>query len=149
MGLAVHSLKAIEPDDAALIARVKKGDEAAFTQIYKRYSRHVAGVVYRLLGSDHHLEDIVQDTFVIGLRQLDSLREAAALRRWLTTIAIRRVKRHLAHKYKKRALDDELKATVPPCTSPRGRRGNPCAVSRTRTTPRKAAASLDAASHRG
>ncbi len=121
MGLAARSLRAVPDDDATLIARVRAGDEAAFCQLYKRHSRHVAGVVYRLLGSDSHLDDIVQDTFVIGLRQLDSLRDAAALRGWLTTIAVRRVKRHLAQRYKKRALDDELSATAPQASEPEAR----------------------------
>ena len=130
MGLAVQNLRAVPIDEETLIERVKSGDEAAFTQLYKRHARHVAGVVYRLLGSDHHLEDIVQDTFVIGLRQLDSLREATALRRWLTTIAIRRVKRHLAQRYKKRELDDELSAMAPKCSTPEVGEELSCALSR-------------------
>ena len=113
---AASVLHRVEPDDALLIERVRQGDEDAFTQLYKRHARHVAGVVYRLLGHDDQLEDIVQETFVIGLRQLDTLREAAALRRWLTTIAVRRVKRHLANRYKNREMSTELKAVAPRVT---------------------------------
>lgn len=109
------------PDDDELIARVKEGNEAAFSALYKRHARAIAGVVYRLLGSDDCLDDIVQETFVIGLRQLDSLREAGALRRWLTTIAVRRVKRHLASRYRRRELDQELGATLPRVTEPEAR----------------------------
>jgi len=111
----------VEVPDEALIARVKDGDEAAFTELYKRHARHVAGVVYRLLGSDHHLEDIVQETFVIGLRQLDKLREPSALRCWLRTIAVRRVKRHLAHCYRSREMNAELIAAVPQVSEPSSR----------------------------
>ncbi|MEZ4446615.1 MAG: sigma-70 family RNA polymerase sigma factor [Polyangiaceae bacterium] len=108
-------------DDATLIAQVREGDERAFSLLYKRHARHVAGVVYRLLGDDGQLDDIVQETFVIGLRQLDSLREPAALRRWLTTIAVRRVKRHLADRYRSREIAGELKATVPTSIDPTAR----------------------------
>ncbi len=101
------------PSDDELVARVRLGDEAAFSALYKRHARHVAGVVCRLLGSDANVEDIVQETFVIGLRQLDALREGSALRRWLTTIAVRRVKRDLAGRYKRRELDAELEAVLP------------------------------------
>jgi RNA polymerase sigma factor (sigma-70 family) len=118
MGLVARSLKAVPVDDAMLVERVKAGDEAAFSDLYKRHARRVAGVVYRLLGSDHHLEDIVQDTFVTGLRQLDSLREPAALGCWLRTIAVRRVKRHLASKYRQRTIDRELQAMVPKASEP-------------------------------
>jgi RNA polymerase sigma-70 factor (ECF subfamily) len=109
------------PSDDELVARVREGDEAAFSALYKRHARYVAGVVYRLLGSDANLEDIVQETFVIGLRQLGSLRDGHALRRWLSTIAIRRVKRDLAARYKRRELDEELGAVMPRVTEPSAR----------------------------
>jgi RNA polymerase sigma-70 factor (ECF subfamily) len=126
MALAVQPLTDSSSREAAkvddeLVERVRLGDEAAFSLLYKRHARHVAGVVYRLLGSDHCLEDIVQETFVIGLRQLDSLREPGALRRWLTTIAVRRVKRHLASRYRKRELDEELGVTLPRVSEPSAR----------------------------
>jgi RNA polymerase sigma-70 factor (ECF subfamily) len=109
------------PSDDELVARVLEGDEAAFSALYKRHARHVAGVVYRLLGSDANLEDIVQETFVIGLHQLDSLRSGHAIRRWLTTIAIRRVKRDLASRYRRRELDEELGNTLPRVSEPAAR----------------------------
>lgn len=105
-------------DDATLIERVRAGDEAAFTALYKRHARSVAGVVYRMLGHDSQLDDIVQDTFVIALRRLDSLREPAALRHWLITIAVRRVRRNLAGRYKQRELEDALTQTQPRVTQP-------------------------------
>ncbi len=109
------------PSDEELVGRVREGCEKAFSQLYKRHARHIAGVVYRLLGSDSVLEDIVQETFVIGLRRLDSLRDASALRPWLTTIAVRRVKRHLASRYKQRDLDAGLEAVMPRVSEPAAR----------------------------
>ncbi len=122
MDVMAHAARMItEPSDDELVARVRDGDEAAFSALYKRHARHVAGVVYRLLGSDANLEDIVQETFVIGLRQLTSLRDGHALRGWLSTIAIRRVKRDLASRYKRRELDEELSAVMPRVTEPAAR----------------------------
>ena len=91
MGLALQMVaQTAQLDDATLIDQVQTGDEAAFSQLYKRYARHIAGVVYRLIGDDAHLEDIVQETFVIGLRQLDRLREPAC------DCSLSAVKRHIA-----------------------------------------------------
>ncbi len=108
-------------DDGALVARIKAGDEAAFSKLYRRYSRHIAGVVYRLLGNDDHLDDIVQDTFVIGAKQLNELREPKALRGWLTTIAVRRVKRHLASCYRRKELSSALDAVTVRVSEPSAR----------------------------
>ncbi len=118
VGLAASQPTALAHDDATLIDRAKTGDEWACSQLYKRHARPVAAVVYRLLGSDHHLEDIVQETFVIGLRQLESLKKPEAFAGWLRTIAVRRVKRLLAQRYKDRALDKELSAAAPRTTTP-------------------------------
>lgn len=109
---------AAPPDDRQLIEQAKRGEEAAYAQLYKRHVRRIAGIVYRLLGSDHQLEDIVQETFVIGLGQIAELREAEALGGWLRTIAVRRVKRHLAGKYKQRAIGDALSASVARFSTP-------------------------------
>lgn len=113
VGLAVVKQERAVIDEAELIERAKRGDELAYAQLYKRHARRVAAIVYRLLGSDHHLEDIVQETFVIALRQLNGLREPAALGGWLRTIAVRRVQRHLTQRYKQRAIGDELAMQIP------------------------------------
>lgn len=102
-----------EPDDATLVAAVRDGEEAAFSMLYRRHARAVAGRVYRLLGHDAALDDIVQDTFVHGLRSLDRLEDPSAVRSWLLTIAVRRVHRHLAKQYKHRALSDALREVHP------------------------------------
>ncbi len=108
-------------DDATLIERAQAGDESAFSALYKRHARNVAGAVYRMLGNDDQLDDIVQDTFVIALRRLHALKEPAALRRWLITIAIRRAQRVLAKRYRQRALSDALERTQPRVSQPQVR----------------------------
>jgi RNA polymerase sigma-70 factor (ECF subfamily) len=120
MAFAARNLAEAPTDDATLVERVKLGDEAAFSALYRRHAQHVACVVYRLLGNDEHLDDIVQETFVIGLRSLDRLREPGSLKRWLTTIAVRRVQRCLATRYKSRALRAELCAVAPRLSEPTG-----------------------------
>jgi len=105
-------------DEAQLIERAKSGSEAAYIELYKRHARHIAAFVYRLFGNDRDLEDIVQQTFVIGFGQLDALCEPAALGGWLRTIAFRRVKRHLAQRHKQQKLGDELAANMPRVSLP-------------------------------
>ena len=83
----VLPLTRVADDDEVLVARVLRGDALAFRDLYGRHSRYVAGVVYRLMGDDAELEDIVQDAFVRAAERLPSLREPAQLRAWLVTSA--------------------------------------------------------------
>ncbi|HEY8430134.1 MAG TPA: sigma factor, partial [Sandaracinaceae bacterium] len=52
-----------EPDEV-LVERARAGDERAFAKLYRRHAPYVAGVVYRLMGDELELDEIVQDTFV-------------------------------------------------------------------------------------
>src|ERR1700739_4248590 len=51
-------------DDAALIARLRAGDEAAMGDLYDRYSGVVYGVALRVLGNTMTAEDVVQEVFL-------------------------------------------------------------------------------------
>lgn len=107
--------------DAALVARAREGDERAFSLLYRRHAAAIAAAVYRLLGHDQHLDDVVQETFVLGLRRLDRLREPEALRQWLLTIAVRRVRRLLAGRYRERDLSRQLERAAPRVGEPGAR----------------------------
>jgi RNA polymerase sigma-70 factor (ECF subfamily) len=104
--------------DAALVERGAAGDQHALTALYNRHAAHVAGVVYRVLGKDGDLDDIVQETFVEGLRQLRSLREPSKIRSFLVTIAVRRIHARLSFRYRMRALASELFGQSPQVSDP-------------------------------
>ncbi len=65
--------------------------EAAFRQ----HSRYVASVALRLLGRDAEVDDVVQEVFIAAMRGLKSLREPAAIKGWLATVAVRVARRKL------------------------------------------------------
>ncbi len=71
----------------------------SFEAIYRLHARYVAGVVYRIMGNDGDVDDIVQDTFIDAMDGIASLRDPGALRGWLVTVAVRRCQRL----YKRRA----------------------------------------------
>lgn len=82
--------------DAALVERARQADQAAFAALYQRHARYIAGVVYRLMGDDAELDDIIQETFLQASDALSGLLQPELVRPWLVTIAVRRVHRHLA-----------------------------------------------------
>ena len=88
--------------DAVLVAEARD-DEQAFAALYERHASTIARVVYRILGSDADVDDVVQETFIDARAILHRLQDARALRAWLITIAVRRVHR-LLRKRRRRAF---------------------------------------------
>jgi RNA polymerase sigma-70 factor (ECF subfamily) len=66
--------------------------------LYRSYAAYVAWFAKRLLGRDEEASDVVQEVFVIAAERLHELREPAAIKRWLATVAVRRAGRRLAWK---------------------------------------------------
>jgi RNA polymerase sigma-70 factor (ECF subfamily) len=115
---AAPKLTPVVDDDATLVARAKTGDARAFTTIYRRYARYVAGVAFRLMGDDTELDDIVQETFADASDGLAKLQDGAFLRQWLVTIAVRKVARRLARRQRQRWMAQWLGRTAPRAASP-------------------------------
>jgi RNA polymerase sigma-70 factor (ECF subfamily) len=102
-------LSLAEPiSDAALVERARQADQAAFAALYQRHARYLAGVVYRLMGDDEELDDIVQETFLLASDALAGLAQPDRLRPWLVTIAVRRAHRHLARRRRRWCLLSRL-----------------------------------------
>lgn len=81
-------MKAI-PDhhtDAALIAKVKKGDERAFTQLVKKYEQTVWGFAFKLCRDKEKAEESFQDTFINVFRKIDQFDSRSKFSTWLYTI---------------------------------------------------------------
>lgn len=64
-------------------------------QAFRRYAGYVAAVAFSLLGRDEQVDDVVQDVFMIAVRDIGRLREPGALKGWLATIAVRCAGRRL------------------------------------------------------
>ena len=80
------TLPAAEPDDRALIARWRGGDERAATALVERHAGPVARFIASL-GGGADTEELVQDTFVRAFASLDQFRAHSSLRTWLFSIA--------------------------------------------------------------
>jgi RNA polymerase sigma-70 factor (ECF subfamily) len=99
----VHPRPAPE-DDAELVLALKQGDTGAAGRLYDRHSAGVQGMVYRLLGREAELDDIVQEVFIYALNSIDKLREPAALKSWLLGIAVGKVRSHVRWRFRRRWL---------------------------------------------
>jgi RNA polymerase sigma-70 factor (ECF subfamily) len=75
-------------DDSALVEGLRRGDAAARRELFDRFAPHVERVLARVLGRDPELSDALHDTFVQAFGSVASLRDAAALKAWLSMVAV-------------------------------------------------------------
>lgn len=73
--------------DAALVERVRVGDEAAFEVLYERHAAPVLGYCRHTLGSQQEAEDAVQQAFVSAHDAMHRGSREIAFKPWLYTIA--------------------------------------------------------------
>lgn len=86
MGIAASTVRA---DDLALARRAATGDREAQRALFLAQRAAVHHTLYRILGSNRELEDLVQDAFFEIFRGLPSFRGDSTLTRWCQTIATR------------------------------------------------------------
>ena len=76
-------------DEPALAARAAAGDRDAQREVFASQRALVHRTLYRILGSNRDMEDVVQDTFIEVFRGLHRFRGDSSLGRWCSTIAAR------------------------------------------------------------
>lgn len=75
--------------DLALAQRAASGDRQAQRAVFVAYRVGVHRTLFRILGNNRDLEDLVQDAFVEIFRSLPSFRGDSSLARWCQVIATR------------------------------------------------------------
>jgi len=77
------------PTDAALVARVREGDDPAFEELFNRHRRRVASIAGRFFRRREQIEEVVQESFTkafFALPEFSNQREAS-FAAWLARIA--------------------------------------------------------------
>jgi len=98
----VTAWQVAEPrEEDALVTAARGGDRAAFGRLYDRYARMVHGILLARV-PPREVHDLVQEVFLLALRQLHSLREVSRFGAWLSTIT-----RNRANDYFRKAIPEE------------------------------------------
>ena len=89
-GPGVESLSMTDdkPDSTELMARLAKGDMAAFGDIVSRHQDKVLSLSYRVLGDWHRAEDVAQEAFLRVHRAAKRYRPEAKFTTWLYRIVV-------------------------------------------------------------
>jgi RNA polymerase sigma factor (sigma-70 family) len=85
-------------DDLALARRCADGDPAAQRQLFRDQRVRVHRTLYRILGSNREMEDLVQDVFIEVFRSLDRFRGEARLSTWIARITARVAMAHVGRR---------------------------------------------------
>jgi RNA polymerase sigma factor (sigma-70 family) len=76
-----------EYPDGQLVAATRRGDDAAFEQLYERYRGPISGYVQRMCKDHARAEDITQEVFMSALRRMRDTDRPIAFKPWLYEIA--------------------------------------------------------------
>ena len=74
--------------DAALVARARDGDPAAFEELVQKYERKVFRLAKNITNNDEDAEDVLQDTFLKAYSHLDGFQGHSKFYTWLVRIAV-------------------------------------------------------------
>jgi RNA polymerase sigma factor (sigma-70 family) len=79
----------ISPDcsDGELVAAIRRGSDAAFEELYSRYSPQIVSHVRGMVGDHGRAEDITQEIFIAALRRMRDTERPIVFKPWIYEIA--------------------------------------------------------------
>ncbi len=95
------------PDDGALLARVRRGDRAAFEDLYSRYYRPLYAYLLKVTGRLEAVEELINDTMLVVWRRADAFDGRSRLSTWIFGIAYRKALKEITRRQRERARTGE------------------------------------------
>jgi RNA polymerase sigma-70 factor (ECF subfamily) len=74
--------------DASLVARLQRGDDAAFEELVRAHGARLLSVARRFLGNNEDAQDAVQDAFIRAFKAIHTFEARAQLHTWLHRILV-------------------------------------------------------------
>ncbi|MCZ6465438.1 MAG: sigma-70 family RNA polymerase sigma factor [Proteobacteria bacterium] len=86
--VTAESAGAPEIDEAALLARLREGDDKAYETLVRAYTGRLLAVARRFLRSEEDAQDAVQDAFLSAFRAIDRFQGGSRVSTWLHRIVV-------------------------------------------------------------
>lgn len=97
-------------EEQDIIARVRRGERAAFAALVDAYAKPIFNLAFRMTGSHQDAEDLAQETFIRAYQNLRSFDPRRPFFTWLYTIGLNLIRNHLK-KSKKTDVADRWEGT--------------------------------------
>lgn len=97
-------------EDVLLVDRCLTGEPAATRELFRRHRGRVHACLYRVLGTNRDMDDLLQEAFLQVFQSLRGWRAEASLATWIDRVAVRVAYRYLSQRKRRIAtdpLDDE------------------------------------------
>ncbi len=92
-------------DDADLVRRCQAGQADAQRELFERERIRVHRLLYRVVGSNSHMEDLLQEAFLEIFRSLHTFRGDSSLRTWMDSCVVRVAYAHFRRKSRLPSLE--------------------------------------------
>ncbi len=97
-------------EDVLLVDRCLTGEPAATRELFRRHKNRVHACLYRVLGSNRDMDDLLQEAFLQVFQSLRGWRAEASLTTWIDRVSVRVAYRYLTKKGRRvqtEALEDD------------------------------------------
>ncbi|MBS1525531.1 MAG: sigma-70 family RNA polymerase sigma factor [Bacteroidetes bacterium] len=100
------------PDEHELVLLLKQGDRKAFDRLYHHYKRHVYNKLRKILHSDEHAEELLQEIFFRLWLKREQLNPDRSFPAYLFRIAANMASDYFREAHQDQRLQDHLIATA-------------------------------------
>ncbi len=80
-----------------LVERLKRRDEAAFSELMRLYQTKIFRLVFRMVGDRAEAEDLAQDVFLTVFKSIDGFRGDSKLSTWMYRVAANHCKNRIKY----------------------------------------------------
>ena len=103
-------------EDVLLVDRCLTGEPAASRELFRRHRNRVHASLFRVLGGNRDMDDLLQEAFLQVFQSLRGWRAEASLATWIDRVAVRVAYRYLSQRGRRvptEPIHDEVSATDP------------------------------------
>jgi RNA polymerase sigma-70 factor (ECF subfamily) len=117
---------ALYVEDVLLVDRCLTGEPAATRELFRRHRNRVHASLFRVLGSNRDMDDLLQEAFLQVFQSLRGWRAEASLATWVDRVAVRCAYRYLSQRGRRVVTDpledNDVVALTAPEAGPGARR---------------------------